>query len=259
MFISKNKLLIGASLAFAVFSAGCTTSKFTCPGPPETGIKCSSVSEVYSKAISGGISSPRAAGQTGSPGADDQNALPETLTKGEAMVRQLEQDKQIPLRIPPKIISIWVAPWEDDDGDLNQGGFIYSEVSDPRNKWIMGEKLPINKQQMKLFTGRIPSPLSGRNPLPSTPNNPLSASPSEIKKPGRVNSSRLIVKDKATKEREKELKTKMPEQRDSPYNPPVLIENPSQLKESPETEDSSICEGEKCHATQSINTGTRDN
>jgi len=58
----------------------------------------------------------------------------------EEIVRRLGLDERKPVRIPPKIIRVWIAPWEDSDGDLHQPGYIYSEIMDRRGRWLFGER-----------------------------------------------------------------------------------------------------------------------
>jgi conjugal transfer pilus assembly protein TraV len=64
------------------------------------------------------------------------------------IVKRLALDNSVPLRIPPKIIRIWIAPWEDADGDLHQPGYIFSEINDRRGRWIFGEKETSSSQPM---------------------------------------------------------------------------------------------------------------
>jgi conjugal transfer pilus assembly protein TraV len=59
------------------------------------------------------------------------------------LIRGLHTDESLPLRVPPKVIRIWIAPWEDGDGDLHQPEYIYSEISDKRGRWLFGEKADI--------------------------------------------------------------------------------------------------------------------
>lgn len=121
-------------VAFLAFSCA---AKFKCPAPLDTGLECKPVSEVYST-------------YTGSGGMREK--LPETRKQGETVVRgaedpsgvagivkRLEVEDRVPLRLPPKVVRIWFAPFEDEDGDLNQGGYIYVEIPSEK-KWIIGEK-----------------------------------------------------------------------------------------------------------------------
>jgi len=57
-----------------------------------------------------------------------------------ALVKGAAYEAKIPVRVPPKVIRIWIAPWEDADGDLHQPGYIFSEINDKRGRWAFGEK-----------------------------------------------------------------------------------------------------------------------
>lgn len=46
-------------------------------------------------------------------------------------------NKPIPIRTPSVVMRIWIAPWEDELGDLNYTGYIYTEI-EPR-RWIFGK------------------------------------------------------------------------------------------------------------------------
>jgi conjugal transfer pilus assembly protein TraV len=84
------------------------------------------------------------------------------------IVKQLALDNNLPIRIPPKIIRIWIAPWEDSDGDLHQAGFIFSEISDKRGRWVFGEKAVTSSQPM-LYPLSRQNPEDGRNQPPVPP------------------------------------------------------------------------------------------
>lgn len=45
-------------------------------------------------------------------------------------------DEPIPVRTPPQVMRIWVAPYEDKEGDFVMSGYVYTEVS-PR-RWTLG-------------------------------------------------------------------------------------------------------------------------
>lgn len=44
-------------------------------------------------------------------------------------------DKPVPIRTPAQVMRIWVAPWEDVNGDLITTGFVYTEI-EPR-RWVI--------------------------------------------------------------------------------------------------------------------------
>jgi len=43
----------------------------------------------------------------------------------------------LPLRLPAQVMRIWLAPWEDDRGDLHASGYVYTEIV-PRT-WTLAE------------------------------------------------------------------------------------------------------------------------
>lgn len=51
-----------------------------------------------------------------------------------------------------KIMRIFVAPWEDERGDLHMGGVIYSEI-EPR-KWRIGQRVPDASNTFSLLRGQ---------------------------------------------------------------------------------------------------------
>ncbi|WP_394697362.1 type IV conjugative transfer system lipoprotein TraV [Pseudoxanthomonas japonensis] len=51
-----------------------------------------------------------------------------------------------------KIMRIFVAPWEDEQGDLHMGGIIYSEI-EPR-KWRVGQRMPEAANTFSLLRGQ---------------------------------------------------------------------------------------------------------
>jgi conjugal transfer pilus assembly protein TraV len=46
-------------------------------------------------------------------------------------------DRPVPVRTPAEVMRIWIAPWEDDAGDLIVTGHLYTEI-EPR-RWVIGE------------------------------------------------------------------------------------------------------------------------
>jgi conjugal transfer pilus assembly protein TraV len=53
----------------------------------------------------------------------------------------------LPIRTQPVVMRIWVAPWEDDAGDLHADGYIYTEIEERR--WNLGGRY---KGPQKSFT-----------------------------------------------------------------------------------------------------------
>jgi conjugal transfer pilus assembly protein TraV len=72
------------------------------------------------------------------------SAIVPSQQQADALNRGARTAAQVPAadayRESAKIMRIYVAPWEDEQGDLHMGGIIYSEI-EPR-KWRIGQRLP---------------------------------------------------------------------------------------------------------------------
>ncbi|MEM3793361.1 MAG: TraV family lipoprotein [Candidatus Bathyarchaeia archaeon] len=129
-----RRLLSLLSVCAVLWGCG---AKFTCPAP-RGGITCTPVSTVYERYRSGELDTGKV----------------EERKEEESVVRSLRYESMVPVRVPPRIVRIWVAPFEDEDGDLNQGGYIYTEISP--GKWSFGEKAPGQGKFYDFFRLRTP-------------------------------------------------------------------------------------------------------
>lgn len=131
---------------------GCTSltsigeSEYSCPGTP-SGVHCMSTRDVYNETNDGHVPRPMHPGQEqeqavgGSYGSDLSNAQ---------IARQQEQtfinnyvapylpDKPVPIRTPAEVMRIWIAPWEDQSGDLIATGYVFTEIE--ARRWVVGEE-----------------------------------------------------------------------------------------------------------------------
>ena len=49
-------------------------------------------------------------------------------------------DDPTPIRTPAQVMRIWIAPWEDSEGDLMVSNYVYTEL-EPR-RWMIGKSAP---------------------------------------------------------------------------------------------------------------------
>lgn len=42
-------------------------------------------------------------------------------------------DPPVPVRTPAQVMRVWIAPWEDTDGDLVVTGYVYTEIRPRRS------------------------------------------------------------------------------------------------------------------------------
>lgn len=126
-------------------------SEYACPGR-KNGVTCASTREIYDRTHNDQvpIGVPIEVAQRSENTLKKEN----DLTKGSKPNRDaLKEERntqvvenyispnlplgEIPIRTPAKVMRIWLAPWEDEEGDLNISGYIYTEI-EPR-KWVITE------------------------------------------------------------------------------------------------------------------------
>lgn len=151
-------------LLFPLLAAGCSggSSRYGCPAEP--GYSCKSVSEVYAEATSGGKSpveslneSPgnkkriRAAGNLGKKLVKGRNFrmgwnTPNRTDSEEAADTHSGDNKAMPVYLPPPVIRLWIAPWQDSRGVFHSEKYVYVLVG--KGRWMIGGKeIPIGAHE----------------------------------------------------------------------------------------------------------------
>lgn len=99
-------------------------TKFACKAPE--GVSCASLSGVYANAVANNLPALRKEGKgeasAGAP-AKSSEIIGRALSSGD------------PIRTRPKVLRLWIAPWEDSEGDLHDQSYIYV-VADP-GRWVI--------------------------------------------------------------------------------------------------------------------------
>ncbi len=125
-----KRILIATGVAVL---SGCTgfsgldaNSQFACKAPD--GILCESMSGIYANAVAQNLPGQRvhrtsATSPQAQPAASAPALLPRPLSSG------------TPLRTPPRVLRVWLAPWEDSDGDLHDQSYVYLTVDTGR--WVI--------------------------------------------------------------------------------------------------------------------------
>ncbi|HDK8695616.1 type IV conjugative transfer system lipoprotein TraV [Aeromonas veronii] len=144
--------LFGVGAAFLLL-AGCSSlnigaDEYSCPGMPN-GVQCMSARDVYAATNDGNVPRPMNADESNakSEGKNSNNPPPvATNASGsgdpviDTYVAPRLPDRPIPIRTPAQVMRIWVAPWEDTNGDLIVTGYVYTEI-EPR-RWVIGDGTP---------------------------------------------------------------------------------------------------------------------
>ena len=119
--------LIGLGLV-----SGCATTEYGCKGMPDEP-QCLSTTQAYqetNRALADVTVNPDHPTET-APARDFIPAVQQPVPK---------IDDPTPIRTPSQVMRIWIAPWEDAEGDLMVSNYVYTEL-EPR-RWMIGKSAP---------------------------------------------------------------------------------------------------------------------
>jgi len=129
-FSSINRF--GISVLLTAVATGCATTEYGCKGMPDEP-SCLSTTQAYQVTNTAITEAP-----------------PENTTSSEPNLTQLivpplqqpvpKIEDPTPIRTPSQVMRIWIAPWEDADGDLMVSNYVYTEL-EPR-RWMIGKTAP---------------------------------------------------------------------------------------------------------------------
>ncbi len=161
--------------AVAALSAGCASTmsglggegSYACKAP--VGTQCTSVSGVYANSTHGPVPAsvlPKPATAPASAPSAPSGA------SGSATAAALSTPAT-PIRSQPRVLRLWIAPWEDADGDLHEASVVHVLVDTGR--WLIERVVPANRNRVDAV--RPPIPLSA--PASGTPSGSEPASRAE--------------------------------------------------------------------------------
>ncbi|MGY6273982.1 TraV family lipoprotein [Methylomonas sp. MgM2] len=124
--------LIFISLLLMVLTTGCATTEYACKGMPDEP-SCLSTTQAYQVT------------NTALPETPPENSSSSESTSLPTFAPPLQQpvpkiEDPTPIRTPSQVMRIWIAPWEDADGDLMVSNYVYTEL-EPR-RWMIGKPAP---------------------------------------------------------------------------------------------------------------------
>ena len=122
------KLLACATVS-ALITAGCAT-QYGCKGQPNDPV-CLSTTEAY-QVSDKPLAAPSKADHPDNPSLVDAPTA--------ELVAHPKIDDPTPIRTPSRVMRVWIAPWEDAEGDLMVSNYVYTEL-EPR-RWMIGKSAP---------------------------------------------------------------------------------------------------------------------
>lgn len=154
--VSLRLFGVGAAL---LLLAGCSSlnigaEEYSCPGMPN-GVQCMSARDVYASTNDGNVPRPmkpdEAEAKAKGEAESETTAVATNAGSGDPVIDTYVAprlpDRPIPIRTPAQVMRIWVAPWEDTNGDLIVTGYVYTEI-EPR-RWVIGDDTPQNEPVLR--------------------------------------------------------------------------------------------------------------
>lgn len=147
--------LFGGCAANLLGVGGETT--FKCKAPD--GVQCQSVSGTYANARAGNLPAQQTSGASAvaTPSMTAVGYVPAPLVTASAVQSSWRLRDVAPfgaIRSDPTIIRIWIAPWEDADGDLMDQTYVYMPLDTGR--WLIEH----NRQRIKREFSPVRAPAS---------------------------------------------------------------------------------------------------
>ena len=143
-------------IAIAGIMQGCSfmgigKGDFDCPGGVD-GVRCMSARQVYQATESSDYVKTKEE-QKEADNKNNQTTSTGLSHTSEVAVPRIEQP--IPIRTQAKVMRIWMAPWEDEDGDLHADGYMYTEIESRR--WNLGDRFKSPSSEISPLSVATPS------------------------------------------------------------------------------------------------------
>jgi len=173
-----RKLAIAVMLSTILTGCASTLSgldgetKFACRAPE--GVSCASLSGVYANAVANNLPALRKEGN----GATSA----ETPAKPGEIIGRAPSSGD-PIRTRPKVLRLWIAPWEDSEGDLHDQSYIY--VVADLGRWVIehNQRRIIDRYRPTFIQTQLPRQ-SNEAPQPQSSGNAVQTPAGTVILPG---------------------------------------------------------------------------
>jgi conjugal transfer pilus assembly protein TraV len=140
-----NPAAVASSVALAMAVSGCASTmsgvggaeRYACKAPE--GALCTSVSGVYANSVQGLPLSPKPAEKKPTATSANYGASPIAPTRSAAA-------PGTSIRSNPRVLRLWIAPWEDADGDLHEEALVHVLVD--AGRWLIEHVRPAVRTRM---------------------------------------------------------------------------------------------------------------
>jgi len=141
-----NRAAVASPLLFALALSGCAstlsgvggTDGYACKAPE--GAMCTSVSGVYANTAQSLQQPAKPAEKKSPPAAIAIYGATSIAPGGHALASSTS------IRSNPRVLRLWIAPWEDSDGDLHEEALVHMVVDTGR--WLIEHVRPVSRNRV---------------------------------------------------------------------------------------------------------------
>jgi len=165
-------------LLFALALSGCAStlsgvggaSGYACKAPD--GAMCTSVSGVYANSVQSTPKPVKPPEKESAPAAPAIYGASSIAPGGPAPASSTS------VRSSPRVLRLWIAPWEDADGDLHEEALVHVVVDTGR--WLIEHVRPVTRSRVE---GVAPPVSPAQEPSPAKPTSETPQSPGRFQLP----------------------------------------------------------------------------
>lgn len=172
----RDTITIGGLFAIVTLMSGCSgmsglggSSQFSCKAPD--GVKCESLSGVYHNALADNLPSQRPSSLPKKGAGSSEGFVKTAAPYRDPLAAPIASPQGIlnsPIRSAPKTLRIWLAPYQDQDGDLHDARYVYALATE--GSWLVDHEMPL-KRSSTLPKSRPPA-VKAENGDPKSPSVP---------------------------------------------------------------------------------------
>lgn len=130
------------TMVFATMTVGCSSlsgldasDSFVCP--KQGGVLCENMTSIYERSKAGTLpaqvqNDPKSATK---PASTNTPSKTPDAPNGTTAVLSKPLFSGTPIRSAPKVLRVWIAPWEDTDGDLHDQSYVYLTID--QGRWLI--------------------------------------------------------------------------------------------------------------------------
>ena len=152
--------------ACASLAAGCAstlsglggTPSYACKAPE--GVLCTSVAGVYANSLQNKLPSQRTEQRQTDPARN-------VVTSTRAASTANPAPDAASMRSAPRVLRLWLAPWEDSDGDLQDQSYLYVVVDSGR--WLIEHQRASIRNAYTPIAAPHTAPIDASEPIEPTP------------------------------------------------------------------------------------------